>query len=83
MGSVTFSASVGGDGSTVTDDGSTSTGLDGGGHRTRFVPCLAQTVAVAAYAVERAVWEQIGATADEDLEAFDVLAAWAAAWAAE
>ena len=54
MASVTFSASVGGDGSTVTDDGSPSTGLDAGGHRTRFVPCLAQTVAVAAYTVGRA-----------------------------
>ena len=54
MASVTFSASVGGDGSTVTDDGNPSTGLDAGGHRTRFVPCLAQTVAVAAYTVGRA-----------------------------
>ena len=54
MASVTFSASVGGDGSTVTDDSSPSTGLDAGGHRTRFVPCLAQTVAVAAYTVGRA-----------------------------
>ncbi len=54
MASVTFSATVGGDGSTVTDDGNPSTGLDAGGHRTRFVPCLAQTVAVAAYTVGRA-----------------------------
>lgn len=54
MASVTFSASVGGDGRTVTDDSNPATGLDGGGHRTRFVPCLAQTVAVAAYTVGRA-----------------------------
>ena len=54
MASVTFSTTVGGDGSTVTDDSNPATGLDGGGHRTRFVPCLAQTVAVAAYTVGRA-----------------------------
>ncbi len=34
------------------------------------------------FAVERVVWEQIGLVADEDLPGFDVLAAWAAAWAA-
>ena len=34
------------------------------------------------FAVERAVWEQIEALANEDIEGFDVLAAWAAAWAA-
>lgn len=54
MASVTFSTTVGGNGSTVTDDGNASTGLDAGGHRTRFVPALAQTVAVAAYTVGRA-----------------------------
>jgi microcystin-dependent protein len=63
MASVTFSASVGGDGSTVTDDGSPSTGLDAGGHRTRFVPCLAQTVAVAAYTVGRATAAATSASA--------------------
>lgn len=34
------------------------------------------------FAVERVVWEQIELVADEDLPGFDVLAAWAAAWAA-
>lgn len=54
MSSVTFSTAVGGDGSTVTDDTNPTTGLDGGGHRTRFVPALAQTVAVAGTAVAKA-----------------------------
>lgn len=54
MASVTFSTTVGGDGSTVTDDSNPATGLDGGGHRTRFVPCLTQTVAVAVYTKGRA-----------------------------
>ena len=54
MSSVTFSPSVGGDGSTVTDDSNATTGLDGGGHRTRFVPALAQVVAVAANTVTKA-----------------------------
>lgn len=47
MASVTFSSSVGGDNSTVTDDSNPITGLDAGGHRARFVPALAQLVAVA------------------------------------
>lgn len=54
MASVTFSPSVGGDGSTVTDDSSPTTGLGNGGHRTRFVPALAQLVAVASNAVASA-----------------------------
>ena len=54
MSSVTFATSVGGDGSTVTDDSNPSTGLANGGHRTRFVPALAQTVAVAANTVTKA-----------------------------
>ncbi len=54
MASVTFSASVGGDGSTVTDDNNPSTGLGNGGHRTRFVPALAQLVAVAQFVVNAA-----------------------------
>ena len=54
MSSVTFSPSVGGDGSTVTDDSNATTGLEGGGHRTRFVPALAQVVAVAAHTVTKA-----------------------------
>lgn len=54
MSSATFNASVGGDGSTVTDDSSPTTGLANGGHRTRFVPALAQLVAVAAFVVNKA-----------------------------
>ena len=51
MASVTFPTTVGGDGSTVTDDTNASTGLDAGGHRTRFVPALAQIGAIASYIV--------------------------------
>lgn len=47
MSSVTFTTAVGGDGSTVSDDASPTTGLANGGHRTRFVPALSQMVAVA------------------------------------
>lgn len=47
MASVTFPANVGGNGSTVSDDSNSSTGLANGGHRTRFVPALSQMVAVA------------------------------------
>lgn len=54
MSSVTFSAGVGGDGSTVTDDSNATTGLANGGHRTRFVPALGQVVAVAANTVTKA-----------------------------
>ncbi|MGZ8888061.1 MAG: hypothetical protein ACXW1D_00730 [Halobacteriota archaeon] len=54
MSSVTFSPAVGGDGSTVSDDSSPATGLASGGHRTRFVPALAQVVAVATNVVAKA-----------------------------
>ncbi len=54
MSSVYFNPTYGGDGSTVTDDSDPSTGLGNGGHRTRFVPSLAQVVAVAANAVTSA-----------------------------
>ena len=47
MSSVTFLTTLGGDGSTVTDDSNASTGLANGGHRTRFVPALSQMVAIA------------------------------------
>lgn len=47
MTSVYFDPALGGDGSTVTDDANVSTGLANGGHRLRFVPALAQTVAMA------------------------------------
>jgi hypothetical protein len=55
MASVTFSTTVGGDGSTVTDDSNAGTGLAAGGHRTRFVPALAQAVAVALNTVTKAL----------------------------
>src|SRR5574337_1120809 len=51
MASVYFDPAVGRDGTTVTDDGNPSTGLASGGHRMRFVPALAQLVAVADYTV--------------------------------
>lgn len=47
MASVTFPVNLGGDGSTVTDDSSATTGLANGGHRTRFVPALSQFVTIA------------------------------------
>jgi len=54
MSYVYFDPAVGGDGSTVTDDANATTGLANGGHRTRFVPSLSQTVAVAAFTVTKA-----------------------------
>lgn len=51
MASVTFPPELGGSGITISDDDSPATGLDGGGHRTRFVPALQQTVAVAGHVV--------------------------------
>jgi len=62
MSLVTFSTSVGGDGSTVTDDDNATTGLKEGGWKTRFVPALAQEVAVAAYVVNAALTVLGGAT---------------------
>jgi hypothetical protein len=47
MPSVTFETDVGGDGTTVTDDGNATTGLAQDGHRLRFVPALSQFVTVA------------------------------------
>jgi hypothetical protein len=54
MASVYFDPAVGGNGTTVTDDSNPTTGLANGGHRTRFVPALSQTVAVAANTVAQA-----------------------------
>lgn len=54
MASVTFPASLGGSGITISDDGDPSTGLAQGGHRVRFVPALQQTVAMAQHAREAA-----------------------------
>ena len=47
MAQVTFDTAVGGDGSTVSDDASPTTGLANGGHRTRLVPAFSQIVAIA------------------------------------
>lgn len=49
MASVTFSASVGGDGSTVTDDSNETTGLANYGYTTRLVPAFSNIVNVASY----------------------------------
>src|SRR6476646_297408 len=54
MSSVTFSSSVGGNNSVVTDDADPNTGLANGGHRTRFVPALSQLVSVAGFTVNQA-----------------------------
>lgn len=54
MSSVYFDPAVGGNGSTVSDDANPSTGLADGGHRTRFVPALAQVVAIAGNTVTKA-----------------------------
>lgn len=63
MTAVTFPTPLGGDGSTVTDDASTVTGLANGGHRARFVPALAQAVAVMSGAVAQATASQQAAAA--------------------
>lgn len=52
---VYFDPAVGGTGLTVTDDGNPTTGLDNDGHRARFVPALAQVVAVASNTVNQAL----------------------------
>lgn len=54
MASVTFDPAVGGDGSTVSDDGNPLTTLAQGGHRTKFVPALSNAVAVAGFIVGKA-----------------------------
>lgn len=51
MSSVTFPPAIGGDGSTVTDDNNPTTGLGANGHRLRFIPALAQLVAVSSWVV--------------------------------
>jgi hypothetical protein len=62
MASVTFDTVVGGDGSTVTDDDSPSTGLGNGGSILRLVPMMAQVVAVAETVVTAATSSLGGAT---------------------
>lgn len=54
MASVTFPTEYGGDGKTYTDDADPTTGLDGTGYITRFVPTLAGSVAMAAHATQKA-----------------------------
>lgn len=62
MSSVTFSTTVGGDGSTVTDDDNATTGLGNGGALIRLVPMMQQSVAVAAFAVNAVTSALGGAT---------------------
>jgi len=52
---VTFPTSLGGDGLTYTDDDDPSTGLDGGGWRSRFVPALSGAVAMGNSAAASAI----------------------------
>ncbi|MGM8931377.1 cell envelope integrity TolA family protein [Salinicola halophyticus] len=54
MAEVTFPEAFGGDGKTYTDDADPDTGLDDVGYQARFVPALAGSVAMAAYAKNRA-----------------------------
>src|SRR5258708_6853483 len=56
---VTFSANVGGDGSTVSDDSSATTGLANGGFRTRLVPMFTQIIVIANWILGK---ENAGAT---------------------
>lgn len=79
MSSVTFPPALGGDGSTVTDDSNVSTGLANGGHRTRFVPALAQMVAVANGGVTQATAQVALAAAEADAAAASEAAAAASA----
>lgn len=80
MASVTFPLDVGGSGLTVTDDASPTTGLANGGHRARFVPALAQVVAVAQHVVDTA--EDVAAVAPLLQPAIDAAATATAAAAA-
>jgi hypothetical protein len=64
---VTFPVALGGDGSTVTDDANAVTGLANGGHATRFVPALAQTVIMAQTAKTGADTASAAATSTQAL----------------
>lgn len=79
MASVTFPPALGGDGSTVTDDSNPTTGLANGGHRARFVPALAQMVAVANGGVTQATAQVALAAAEADAAALSEAAAAASA----
>jgi len=52
--SVTFPVALGGSGQTIDDSTSPTAGLGNGGHRTRFVPALSQTVVMAQTAADKA-----------------------------
>ena len=54
MSSVYFDPAVGGDGTTITDDSNPSTGLANGGHRTRYVPSLANIISVGNFSLTKA-----------------------------
>ncbi len=54
MSSVYFDPGLGGDGSTVSDDGHPVTGLANGGHRSRFVPAMGNVIAIGRTAVNAA-----------------------------
>lgn len=71
---------VGGNGTTTTDDRDPVTGLDAGGWKTRFVPALAQVVAIGNWVRQRALQmvgyveaadESAGDAADSAASAFD------------
>lgn len=79
MGSVTFPIALGGDGSTVTDDASSTTGLANGGHRLRFVQSLFQFVTVANYTVSYTAQRVVDATAQVALATAQANAAAASA----
>ncbi len=55
MASVTFSVSVGGDGSTVDDTSDPNTGFDNYGYASRLVPALGNVINIASYTQGRAV----------------------------
>lgn len=86
MASVKFPVAVGGDDSTVTDDANPLTGLDGGGHRKRFVPALTQIVNIANWIVGKTPAIDAAAThannAKASADAADISEANAAASAA-
>jgi hypothetical protein len=78
MSSVTFSTTVGGDGSTVTDDDNATTGLGNGGALIRLVPMMQQVVNVASYVVSvggAASSDAIAASASADAAATSATAA--------
>lgn len=63
MSEVYFDPAAGGDGSTVSDDASASTGLQNGGHRTRFSPSLANIVSIGNQAVAKSLAASASASA--------------------